>query len=115
MMVIESLYQSQHQFPIEVYTSSSTLLQVSNSILEDLKEGSLEFNLLVSELEEVMSKKYEVVEQQEEKSKDQLNNELDEIEALVEKIKSVKSRKEKRKLMAEYNQKQAFKFKQDKC
>ena len=41
------------------------------------------------------------------KTKEQARDELEEIEKLMEKMKSVKSRGEKRRLLAQFNRKQA--------
>ena len=41
------------------------------------------------------------------KSKEEMANDLEEIEGLIEKLKNVKSRTEKRRLLAAYNSKQA--------
>ena len=45
-----------------------------------------------------------------EKSKEDLHNDLEEIEQLVEQIKKAKSRKEKKQLLASFNKKQAEMF-----
>lgn len=46
----------------------------------------------------------------EEKSKDEARNELEEIEILMEKLKGVASRQERRRLLAQFNKKQAIMY-----
>ena len=44
------------------------------------------------------------------KTKEEVRDELDEIEKLMEKMKSVSSRSERRRLLAQYNRKQALQY-----
>ena len=61
----------------------------------------------MNELEE---SKIKPILKHQEKSKEELHNDLEEVELLVEKMKRAKSRKEKKQLLASFNKKQAEMF-----
>ena len=83
---------------------------VLSDVYEDFEEHSgLEFKMLLNEVKkETQSNRARALPAM--KTKDEVRDELDEIEKLMEKLKGVSTRAERRRLLAQFNRKQALQY-----
>ena len=70
-----------------------------NLLYDDLERGGLEFKILLNELAKKQASDNLVVVEKE-KTKEERHNDLEEIENLMSSLKNVKTRVEKRRLLA---------------
>lgn len=92
--------------PRDLYQNASVLLQAAIDTFEDLEHSAgQEFAHLIEALNAELAAK----QQQQEvlKSKQEMRDEMSEMEELIDKLKKAKKRSDRRRLRAQFNQRQA--------
>jgi hypothetical protein len=109
-------FKPQPDNQMAVYNSATVILKAFVDIVVDLTENNgIEWKIFLSELESLKSKKpaeTQIVDgpllvESDRDKKEGIKHELAEIEILIDKLGKSKNRKEKRRLLAIFNQRQA--------